>query len=120
MSRLRSDPTRLEVIGDGSQERDLSFVTDVAEAFLVAATRAPARGESLNVASGASLTIADLLSAIGRVWGASPTVRYTGRTRPGDAERWRVDVSALAALGHSPRVRLDEGLRAVRDWMRNA
>jgi UDP-glucose 4-epimerase len=120
MGRLRDDPSVLDVIGDGSQERDLSFVTDVAEAFLAAATRAPARGESLNVASGESLTIADLVSAICRAWEVAPSVRYTGRTRPGDAERWRVDVSALAALGHSPRVALDEGLRAVRDWMRHA
>jgi UDP-glucose 4-epimerase len=120
MNRLRSDPSRLEVIGDGSQERDLSFVTDVTEAFLVAATRSPARGESLNVASGASLTIADLVKAVCRACEVFPTVCYTGRTRPGDAERWSVDVSRLAALGHSPRTRLGEGLRSVRDWIRDA
>jgi UDP-glucose 4-epimerase len=118
MTRLCDDPSVLEVIGDGSQERDLNFVTDVADAFLAVAMRAPAKGEALNVASGLSLTIAELVRAICGSWEASPRVRYSGRTRPGDAERWRVDVSALAALGHAPRVGLDQGLAAVRDWMR--
>jgi len=118
LAKLDRDPEELEVIGDGTQERDLSFVTDVVEAFLLAATRAPARGEALNVATGASVTIAELVSALCRARGVSPRVRYTGRTRPGDAGRWRVDVSAIRALGYEARTPLESGLRSILAWMR--
>ena len=47
-----------------------------------------------------------------------PEIAYTGSVRPGDAERWSVDTSALAALGYEPGTSLVEGLRATWDWYR--
>jgi UDP-glucose 4-epimerase len=119
-TRLLHDPSQLEVIGDGTQERDLSYAGDIADAFLLAAERAPARGEALNVASGQSVSIAELVDAVCRSCGVAPRVRYTGRTRPGDAQRWRVDTQAIRALGFEPRTPLETGLRNVLAWLRSS
>jgi nucleoside-diphosphate-sugar epimerase len=109
----------MQVIGDGTQARDFGFVRDIVEGIVVTATRAPGKGEALNVASGRTHTIAELAEAIGRVCGATPAIAYTGRVRPGDSQRWVADISALRALGYEPRYALDDGLAAVRDWYDN-
>lgn len=116
--RLERDPGRLKVIGDGTQERDFCFVGDVAAALILVAEQAPAAGEVFNVASGSSHSIAQLVACICDVLALQPEVSYTGEVRPGDADRWVVDVSALCALGYEARTSLVQGLQATRDWYR--
>jgi len=116
LTRLRAEPTQLEVLGDGSQARDFCYVGDVVQAMLLMTERAPARGEAYNVAHGQAYTIADLVRTLAQVCGLEPAIRYTGHIRPGDAERWEVDISALAALGYVPHTALPAGLSAIRDW----
>jgi UDP-glucose 4-epimerase len=116
--RLACDPGRLEVIGDGTQERDFAYVEDVAAAMILVAQRAPAAGEVFNVASGSTHSIAELVSGICDALELRPEVDYTGTVRPGDADRWSVDTSALRALGYEPSTTLVQGLRMTRDWYR--
>jgi UDP-glucose 4-epimerase len=116
LDRVARDPARLEVLGDGTQERDFAFVGDVADALLFVAEHAPGRGEALNVASGATHSISELVAAICATLDVTPEVRFTGSVRPGDAERWAVDLTALRALGFKPQTTLAEGLAATRDW----
>jgi UDP-glucose 4-epimerase len=116
LDRLHADPRRLEVIGDGTQERDFTYVDDVVEAMLLVADRAPGEGEVFNVASGSTHSIAQLVDGVCEALGISPEVCYTGSVRPGDADRWSVDIATLASLGFEPRTDLAQGLRATRDW----
>lgn len=120
LRKLAANPRRLEVIGDGSATRDLSYVSDVVDALLLCATRAPGRGEAINVASGKSYSIRELVTAICQSRGLEPEVVYTGRDRPGDAVHWRVDVTRLAGLGYQARTSLEEGLRATVRWFDTA
>ncbi len=116
IGRLRADPTQLEVLGDGSQRRDFAFVGDVVEALLLASERAPAQGEVYNVASGSTQSISELVMALCQVCGVGPTIKYTGYTRPGDAEQWAVNIDKIKQLGFLPKTDLNAGLAAVRDW----
>jgi UDP-glucose 4-epimerase len=118
VDRLSRDPGRLHVIGDGTQERDFAYVEDAAAAMILVAQRAPAAGEVFNVASGTTHSIRQLVSCICDALEVRPEVDYTGEVRPGDADRWSVDTSALRALGYEARTTLTQGLRATRDWYR--
>lgn len=112
--KLRANPKRIEIHGDGSQARDFTYVADVVQALVLAATRAPNRGEVYNVATGATHTIAQLVEMCCRVSGLNPEIVYTGHVRPGDAEKWEVDISLLKALGFVPRADLEASLVATR------
>lgn len=116
LCKLRQSPNKLEILGDGSQERDFVFVQDVIQAILVAATSAPNCGEAYNVASGSTITIAQLAAKICSVCNLSPEIIYTGSIRPGDAERWKVDISNIQQIGYAPTVKISEGLAEIRDW----
>lgn len=118
IDRLALEPTRLEVIGDGTQERDFVFAGDVAAAIALVGESAPARGEVYNVASGISHSIAQLVSTVCEVMGLDPELVYTGSVRPGDAQRWSVDTTALRDLGYRPCMSLRDGVAATWDWYR--
>ena len=116
LAKLDQDPTRLSVLGDGTQERDFLYVADLVDAMLLVAERAPKRGEVYNVASGVSVTITELVETICEEVRIRPRIEYTGSTRPGDANRWVVDMSKLRALGYDPKVNLSEGLQLTSEW----
>jgi UDP-glucose 4-epimerase len=116
LCKLRANPTHLEILGDGSQERDFVYVLDVVQAMVIAATAAPGRGEVYNVASGTAHRISDLVTNWCAVCKVEPKLAYTGHVRPGDAEKWAVDLSQLKQLGFQPQTLLETGLTAIRDW----
>jgi len=111
--KLRDNPKRLEILGNGSQARDFTYVLDVVQALVLAATVAPNHGEVYNVASGRTHTIAELVEACCRVAGLRPEIVYTGQIRPGDAEKWVVDIDLLKQLGFDPRTDLEAALTAT-------
>lgn len=114
--KLRRNPDRLEILGDGTQSRDFTYVLDVVQAMMLVATEAPGKGEVYNVASGATHTIAELAQSCCQVCELTPEIVYTGAVRPGDAGRWAVDIARLQALGFVPRMPLGKGLNAVKEW----
>lgn len=116
IDRLHADPTRLEIFGDGTQERDFVYVGDVVDAMIAVADRAPARGEAINVASGTTTSIADLVAGLTTAMGIGPELVWSGSVRPGDAQRWSVDITALRSLSFDPAWSLADGLRSTIDW----
>ena len=113
-SLLRDSPPRL---ASGVREVDWIYVDDVVDAFLVAAVSDGAVGETLDVGSGALVTVRDLVEQIVRVmepgvnpeFGALPD-RTAERVRVADAGR------TTQLTGWSPKTPLDEGLARTIEW----
>ncbi len=116
MCKLRENHKILRVLGDGTQQRDFNYVTNVVDAMLLLATEAPFIGEVYNVASGKTHSIANLVQELCEVLELEPHVEYSGSVRPGDAEIWKVDISKITSLGYSPKMMLREGLKRTADW----
>lgn len=117
MRKLQANSTRLEILGNGRQVRDLNHVTDtVAGLMLLAESGAP--GESYNMASGVSHTVTQVAENLLSILGVKGTteISYTGESWPGDAQRWEVDISRAGALGYRPNTDLNTGLRDVIAW----
>jgi nucleoside-diphosphate-sugar epimerase len=107
--------------GHGSQARDYTYVDDVVEATVRAAS-APdgAWGRVVNVGAGARPTsVLELLERIGALTGvALDPIREP--TRRGDVGWTRADPSLAAALlGFRASVGIDEGLRRCVAWARD-
>jgi UDP-glucose 4-epimerase len=97
------------VYGDGTQSRDLVFVEDVAAAFL-AALDGTATG-ILNVGSGRSTSVLDIIGAAARALGIEHVSPRFQDERPGDVPHTCADTTAITrALGWRAQVALDEGL----------
>lgn len=69
------------IFGDGRQSRDFTFVDDVVQANVLAATRDEADGSVFSVATGVAKTVLELLGTIEGVIGVKLTPLYAPRTR---------------------------------------
>jgi UDP-glucose 4-epimerase len=99
--------------GDGLQSRDFTYVADVVEANLLAASAPDANGAAINVSGGRPVTLLALAEAIGGVLGR-PVRRRHGPPRPGDVRDSWADLSkARRTLGYEPRTPLDAGLAST-------
>jgi nucleoside-diphosphate-sugar epimerase len=116
--KLHEDPSELRVEGEGSEEIDLNYVTNVVEALVVVARRAPLKGEIFNVASETTVSIADLARGIRARMSPSASLVFSGRVRHGTPPVFRADIERLKALGYRPRVGLEEGLDETVAWFR--
>lgn len=117
LQKLQRDPTRLEILGDGKQQRDFTYVTDTVAALVLLAQKG-APGEAYNVSSGQNHSVTELAETLVDVLGLTGRVQFhfTGTSWVGDAQYWKVDVSKLRALGYDGRTSLREGLRATVRW----
>ena len=113
LKQLEAGGTTLNIRGDGTQARDFIHVSDVVDAILLIADNAPFAGEAYNVGSGSSVTVKDLVALLLIATGQTRKVVYSDKINAGEPLRWQVDIAKLRALGFSPRVPLQDGLRSL-------
>ncbi len=107
------DGDEIQIFGDGSQLRDLTYVDDVVEAFLMAGANDAANGQVFNLGGTEPVSLRDIAALLVEVAG---TGRY--RLVPFPEERRAIDIGSFYAddakirrvLGWSPKVGLREGL----------
>jgi UDP-glucose 4-epimerase len=98
----------LTVVGDGTQSRDFTFVTDVTRAFLAAA-ESDVSGDVFNIGSGGHYTVNRIVALIGGDRVAIPK-------RPGEPDITFADTSRFrAATGWAPQVAFDDGVGILLD-----
>lgn len=91
------------VVGDGTQRRDFLYVTDVAEAFRLAA-ETELTGQIWNLGAGNPQSVNRLVELLGGEKVYIPK-------RPGEPERTWADISKITnELGWKPRVSFEEGV----------
>jgi len=103
----------LTIVGDGTQTRDFTYVSDVVDA-LVRLARSSLRGEVFNVGSGGTYSVNRLAELIG-----GPTVNIP--KRPGEPDCTFADITKIRTqLGWTPSITFEEGVRRVmeriEDW----
>lgn len=104
------------IYGDGEQSRDFIYVKSVVEANILAAESPAAGGETINIASGTSLTVNALLDAVNRITGKGIQAVFEP-PRPGDIEYSVADIGkARRVLGFEPRIPFLEALRETVSW----
>ncbi len=105
--------------GDGSQERDFTFVDDIVEANVLAAAADIAPGSVLNLGGGSIVSMRELIGLIEEVVGR-PIIIEPGGDQPGDVRRTGADTTqARAMLGWEPRIPLREGIIEQVAWHRS-
>jgi len=116
---LAGDVVRL---GNLHPTRDLNFVSDTVEGFVLAAVAARAPGQVINVGSGRETSIGELATLIAKTVGREIRIETDPqRLRPAASEVERLladNRRALDLLGWRPQVTLEDGLAMTVDWVR--
>jgi UDP-glucose 4-epimerase len=110
--KLKRDPARLEVLGNGKQLKSYLHVHDCVAAMLVAIERAREPINVLNLGHGYWIEVNESIGIITRVMGVSPRLEYTGGERGwvGDSPRILLDTTRLRALGWNPSKSIEDSI----------
>lgn len=109
---------RPKIFGDGEQIRDFTYVDDVVQALLLAATvDTEASGEALNVSVGRGHSVLGLFEGIQAATGVYDIEPEFAPEREGDIRMSRADITqATARLGFQPTWTVEDGLKQYVSW----
>jgi UDP-glucose 4-epimerase len=106
----------ITIFGDGKDQRDYVYVSDVVDAVMAAA--APGGPHHCNIGSGAGTNVNELSTRLGKLTGYALEPNY-GPPRPGDIHAISLDATlARAELGWTPKVDLETGLARTVEFFR--
>lgn len=108
---------RFTVFGDGSQVRDMTFIDDIIDGIILAATRPEAVGQIVNLAGGCVAALKEVIDLVAAEVGEID-ITY-GDEQLGDVQRTGGTIERAKAFGFSPRVSLDVGIRRQVAWHRD-
>lgn len=104
------------IFGDGSQSRDFTYIDNVVHGNLLAATSPDASGQTMNLATGGSVSLLELVEKINHILGTNITAIHD-QPRPGDILHSRANIDkARDLLDFSPIVDFDKGLAQTVAW----
>ena len=110
----------ITIYGDGKQVRDLLYVDDLIEAFLLAEDHLPEiSGEPFNVGGGPDNTVSlhELVEQIAALSGSPLEISY-GPWRVGDQHWYVSDPSKFEhATGWRPKTSVEQGVRQLHQWI---
>ncbi|MDB5750771.1 MAG: CDP-tyvelose-2-epimerase (CDP-paratose 2-epimerase)-like protein [Ramlibacter sp.] len=111
---------RITLYGDGMQVRDVLFVDDLVDAFLLAEQHAPRlKGRAFNMGGGPANTISllDLLDRIAQLHGERPGVSFDA-WRTGDQRYYVSDTGAFQSeTGWKAKVAAADGIGQLYQWL---
>jgi UDP-glucose 4-epimerase len=115
---LRGQP--LEVHGDGTQSRDFTYIDNVVDANLRAASVPGVAGEVFNVGGGERISLLAVIEMLEQALGR-PLQRQHTAGRAGDVPHTLADIGkARRLLGYASRVPFDEGFRRTVEYFKGA
>jgi len=121
-ARLMTQGKPIPFYGDGSTERDYTYVTDIVHgvegAVDWAAKSSLGSFEIFNLGESETTSLSRLVEMIGAELGVEPELQHMP-AQPGDVRRTFASIDkARTLLGYDPRTSMEEGIRQFAEWFR--
>ena len=118
-ARLLREGREIPMYGDGTSERDYTYVDDIMDGVLGALgflERTPGTYEIVNLGGARTVALADMIQQVAAAMGTTPCI-VRSNEQPGDVRRTFADVSKAERLfGYRPSVPFEEGVRRFAEW----
>lgn len=117
--QLRADPSRLRVLGDGSQRKSYLYVRDCIDAMLLATARVADRFNVFNLGGRDWCELRDSIEWISAALGVRPSVEYGGGDRgwAGDNPFIFLDTHRIRALGWQPTLSIRQSVEKTLEYL---
>jgi dTDP-L-rhamnose 4-epimerase len=111
---------KINVFEDGMESRDFVFIDDVVETNIRAIEREDVEYCAINVGTGVSTSVLEVVDTLSSFYDIGSNVRVTGNFRCGDIRHNFADITRLEKLlGYSPRYSFAEGIELFSEWVIN-
>ena len=113
IEKLQADPSTLEILGDGRQEKSYLTVGDCLDGMAHAIARAEDPVNTFNLGTRTTTSVDRIASIVAEELGVDPEYTYTGGERgwKGDVPKMCLSVEKLSALGWEPDTSSDDAIR---------
>lgn len=110
--KLKSDPNRLAVLGNGRQRKSYLYVQDCIDAILLAMDKATEKVNIFNLGVDGYCEVNDSIGWICKELGVQPTLEYSGGDRGwiGDNPFIFLDTKKIQSLGWKPKFDIRDGV----------
>jgi dTDP-L-rhamnose 4-epimerase len=109
---------RINIFEDGKETRDFVYIDDVVKATILGIEREEANGQVFNVGTGVPTDVMAVARGLIANYGVEVPVAVSGNYRLGDIRHNYADLSRIkSALGFSPEVSFEQGLKHFTDWV---
>ena len=111
-NKLRLDPNRLEVLGDGTQKKSYLYIKDCINAVMIALEKSNQKINVFNLGNYEYSEVKDSVKWIIEYLGLSPEIIYLGGKRGwvGDNPFIHLDISKILNLGWKPKLDIKSGI----------
>ncbi len=118
--KLKSNPKRMEILGDGRQTKSYLHISDCISAIFLVFKKQNKEFERFNVGSGKSTSVDELAHLVAKEMWANPEFLHTGGEAgwAGDVARTSIDVGKLERLGWKQKVSLNDGVQKYVSWLK--
>lgn len=100
----------ITLIGDGSQSRDFTYISDCIEATAAVVNKPSLIGETINIGGKERSTIISVISTLENLTGKKAVIENLGSMRGEPMHTWADISKATRLLEYNPKISLTEGL----------
>ena len=118
--KLKSNPGRLDVLGNGRQRKSYLYVQDCLDAVFLAVEKAAEKVNIFNLGVDGYCEVRDSVGWICERLGLNPELEFASTERgwPGDNPFIYLETSKIRSLGWQPRLSIREGVEKTVDFLR--
>jgi len=111
-NKLKKDPTRLRVLGNGKQKKSYLYIQDCIDAMLLAIKKASDQVNIFNLGVNDYCEVNDSISWICNELGVNPVIEYSGGNSGwiGDIPFIFLETKKIQSLGWEPKYNIREGV----------
>lgn len=111
--KLKNNPSKLEILGDGEQEKSYLYDEDCVNAMLYVIEHADERISIFNIGSNDRIKVKRIAEIICEEFGIKPRFIFTGGTIgwKGDVARMALDTRKITKLGWKPKYNSEQAVR---------
>lgn len=117
IQKLRHDPARLEILGDGKQNKSYVYIDDCIDAMMLARLRSKLAYDVFNIGSPDQLSVNRIAEIVSAGMGLHPSLHHTGGKRGwvGDVPVMLLDTGKLRKMGWRARHKSEGAVRLTVD-----
>jgi len=115
VNKLKANPNRLEILGDGTQPKTYVYIDDCIDAMFLANSKINSGMEIFNIGNKDLLTSRDVAGIVSKTIGLNPEFYFTGGLRgwPGDVPKNFLDITKIMSYGWQPKYTSGEAVRLM-------
>jgi UDP-glucose 4-epimerase len=115
LKKIKQDPSRLKILGDGEQIRDYCYIDDMVDAIILAGKKI--KKGTFNAAGGNQISVKDLAELMLEILELKNTkLEFTQKSWRGDITKFIADTSRLKEVGFKPKTGLRDGVQKLIEY----